>query len=85
MSLSLARRHQTLYIHYQKWSQQYTEEKSKFLRCEDLRIFWDLKVGLSPSKKTSIYLLQWKPFKNDEKCFLILKALFVLKIFKVLS
>ena len=25
------------------------------------------------------YLLQWKPFKNDDKCF------FVLKIFKVLS
>ena len=29
-----------------------------------------LKVGLSPSKKISLYLLQRKPFKNDEKCFL---------------
>ena len=28
----------------------------------------------------------WKPFKNDEKCFLFhLEALFVLKIFKYLS
>ena len=26
------------------------------------------KVGLLPSKKL-FYLLQWKPFKNDEKCF----------------
>ena len=32
------------------------------------------------------YLLQWKSFKNDEKCFyLILKGLFVLKISKSLS
>ena len=29
-----------------------------------------LKVGLSPSEKVSFYLLQQKPFKNDEKCFL---------------
>ena len=29
-----------------------------------------LKVGPSPSKKNSFYLLQWKSFKNDEKCFL---------------
>ena len=28
------------------------------------------KVGLSPPKQNSFYLLQWKPFKNDEKCFL---------------
>ena len=33
--------------------------------------------------KIFFHLLQWKPFKNDEKC--ILKALFVLKIFKLLS
>ena len=31
---------------------------------------WILKVGLSPSKINLIYLLKWKPFKNDEKCFL---------------
>ena len=43
------------------------------------------KVGLSPSKKNSFYLLQWKPFKNYEKCFLILKALFTPEIFKFLS
>ena len=46
-----------------------------------------LKARLSPSKKL-FYLLQEKPFKNDEKmknvfCF-ILKALFVLQIFKFL-
>ena len=29
-----------------------------------------IKVGLSPSKKNSFYLLQQNPFKNDEKCFL---------------
>ena len=29
-----------------------------------------IKVGLSPSKKNLFYLLQWKPFKNGEKCFL---------------
>ena len=28
------------------------------------------KVGLPPSKKIHLYLLQLKPFKNDEKCFL---------------
>ena len=38
------------------------------------------KVGLSP------YLLEWKPFKSDENYFLIyFKALFLLKIYKVLS
>ena len=31
-----------------------------------------LKVGLSPSKNFVYYLLQWWPFKNDEKCFLFL-------------
>ena len=46
---------------------------------------WSVKVGLSPSKDLR-YLLQWKPCKNDEKCFyFILEALFVLKIFKFLS
>ena len=45
-----------------------------------------LKVGLSPSKQNSFYLLQWNPIKSDEKCFIfILKALLVLKIFKFLS
>ena len=58
--------------------------------CEQLLLsfleFTKLKVGLSPSKKISFYLLQWKPFKNDENSFyFILKALFVLKIFKFLS
>ena len=45
-----------------------------------------IKVGLSPSKKNLCYLLHWKPFKNDEKYFyFILKAFFVLQIFKFLS
>ena len=30
----------------------------------------DLKVEVSPSKKKLGYLLDWKLFKNDEKCFL---------------
>ena len=29
-----------------------------------------IKIGFSPSKIRKIYLLKWKPFKNDEKCFL---------------
>ena len=28
-------------------------------------------VGVSPSKKNLCYLLQWKPFKIDSKCFLL--------------
>ena len=43
-----------------------------------------LKGGLSPSKKTSIIYFNGKPFKKDENTFyLILKALFVLKIFNI--
>ena len=38
---------------------------------------FELKVGLSSSQKIPIYLLQWKAFKNDEKCFLFhLKSFF---------
>ena len=33
----------TLCMHYQKWSQAYTEGKNKFLRYEDWRDSWDLK------------------------------------------
>ena len=44
-----------------------------------------VKVGLSPSKKIYFYLFQWKPVKNDENAYFILKALFVLEIFKFLS
>ena len=37
----------------------------------------DFKVGLSPSKKNFFYLLQWRPFKQDKKCFLFhLKSFF---------
>ena len=44
------------------------------------------KDGLSPSKKIPFYALQWKPFKMMKMLFIIiLKALFVLKIFKFLS
>ena len=39
-------------------------------------IFQSIRVGLSPSKNLC-YLLDWKPFKNDEKCFLFrLKSFF---------
>ena len=45
-----------------------------------------IKLRLSPSKKKLLYLLQWKLFKNDGNYFFffILKALFVVKIFKLL-
>ena len=46
-----------------------------------------VKVGLSPSKKKKIYLLEWKCVIIDEKCFLfhfILRGHFILKIFKFL-
>ena len=33
-------------------------------------LIFEFRVGLLPSKKTLFYLLQWQPFKNDEKCFL---------------
>ena len=50
---------------------------------------WLSKVRLSSSKKKIIICFNDSPSKNDEKCFLfhhlILKALFVLKIFKFLS
>ena len=35
------------------------------------RTISDFKVRLSPSKKIYFYLLQWKPFKDDEKWFLL--------------
>ena len=43
-----------------------TETPLIFISIEDL----EFKVGLSPSKKNLCYLLDWKPFKSDEKCFL---------------
>ena len=46
---------------------------------------WKYFFGLLSSKKNLCYLLDWKPFKNDEKCFFfILKTLFVPKIFMFL-
>ena len=47
--------------------------------------FWKLKVGLSPSKKNCVICFI-EPFKIIKSAFyFILKALFVLKIFKFLS
>ena len=45
-----------------------------------------IKITLWLSKKKMFYLLQWKPFKNDENCFLFhpTKALFLFKIFEFL-
>ena len=45
------------------------------------------KVGLAPSKNIiCFYLSEWKPFKNDEKCFLFrLKNSFCSQVFKSLS
>ena len=49
--------------------------------------YYDIKVGLSPSKKKQLLLLaSIKAFKMMKYAFyFILKALFVLKIFKLLS
>ena len=55
---------------------------------KDLALFLEtkLKVGLSPSKKKFFYLLQWKPFKNDEKPVLfILEALHISRYLKFCS
>ena len=42
--------------------------------------------GLSLSKKNCFYLPQWNAFKNMKNAFyFILKALFIFKIFKLLS
>ena len=44
-----------------------------------------IKVEVSPSRKKMFYLFQWNPFKMLEHDFyIILKALFVLKIFRFL-
>ena len=45
-----------LCMHYQNKSQQYTEEKKTFLRCEDLRVSWDLKQFCQPGHMLEIYL-----------------------------
>ena len=53
---------------------------------EDIFINNDLKVGLSPSKKICFICLIESPLKMMKNAFyFILKALFVLKIFKFLS
>ena len=45
--------------------------------ANDWKQLFELKVGLSPSKKIPFYLPQWKAFKNEEKCFLFdLKSFF---------
>ena len=57
----------------------------KFAKLQNfiLAIIYSLKGALSGLRQ---FMSNWKPFKNDRKCFLFhLKALFVLKIFKFLS
>ena len=47
--------------------------------------YWKSLKFDSHHQKTWLYLLQWKPFKNDEKyCIFHHKTLLVLKIFKFL-
>ena len=45
---------------------------SDFVSVQSLHNWWilSLKIGLWPSKIKLCYLSDWKPFKNDEKCFL---------------
>ena len=53
---------------------------------ECLIIFWIKLKSRTLNFKKKFSLLQWKPFKSEEKCFLFhFKALFLHKIFKVLS
>ena len=39
------------------------------IKTQKMKLY--IKVGPSPSKKSKFYLLQWKPFQNDEKCSLL--------------
>ena len=61
----------------------YVEQDKEFMLVVFVFVFF---FNLdSHFQKKLLYLLQWKPFKNDKKSFyFILKALFFLKIFKVL-
>ena len=53
---------------------------------DTLKTFEYFKVGLSPSKKTFFISFNYSPLKMMKNPFyFILKALFVLKIFKFLS
>ena len=70
------------------------QRKLSFSRKRLLRIFSNpsikiLLVTLSRTltfQKNLFYLVDWKPFKNDGKCFyFVLKAFFVLEIFRFLS
>ena len=56
-----------------------------FLGCLSFETRTRLKSDSHLPKKL-LYLLQWKPFKNDEKCFLFhVKVPFVPEIFEFLS
>ena len=57
--------------------------KTNFKKCTNI---FESKLKSDFQKKLR-YLLHWKSFKNDKKCFFYftLKALFVLKLFKFLS
>ena len=50
------------------------------------KVLWDLKVGLSPSKKCYFVYFNESPLKMMKNAFIFtLKNLFILKMFKVLS
>ena len=67
---------------YWKWvNSKYSAYILEFSRKKNI-----IKVGLSPFKKVFFYLLQWKPFKNNEKGFLFyLKSSFRPQDIKFLS
>ena len=53
----------------QVWQYHFSQAKEATSKIS-APVHCSFKVELSPSKKISFYLLQWKPFKNNEKCFL---------------
>ena len=63
-----------------------TITRNFYMVLHNLKVRIPIKVGPSPSKKKSCYFLDRKPFKNEKKnaFYFILKALFVLKIFRLL-
>ena len=54
-------------------------------KCVRDHFTWCIKVKLSPSKKISFYLLQWKPFKMMKNAFLYHLEGSFCYIFKFLS
>ena len=84
LTISLSRKHLTekivvpglffdmfLRFYWIYWSADDFKVLTFSINNSNSRTISDFKVRLSPSKKIYFYLLQWKPFKDDEKWFLL--------------